>query len=86
MRWDEQHPAIIQNDMIISCNEQKRSEEMLRPFILLKPSLSIDGDMWCCLYGENLQEGVAGFGKSPDLASRDFDRAWVEQLPGGERQ
>ena len=82
MRWDEQHPSIIEGQMIVSSNEQKLSEELLRPFMLLKPSLSIDGDMWCCLYGENLQEGVAGFGISPDLASRDFDRAWHEQLDG----
>ena len=24
-----------------------------------------DGDQWCALYGENLQEGVAGFGRTP---------------------
>lgn len=24
-----------------------------------------DGDQWCALYGENLQEGIAGFGDTP---------------------
>jgi len=36
------------------------------PHVLMRPKLSIDGDQWCALYGENLQDGVAGFGDSPD--------------------
>ncbi|MEM9448677.1 MAG: hypothetical protein AAGA75_09090 [Cyanobacteria bacterium P01_E01_bin.6] len=27
-----------------------------------------DGMMWCALWGENLQSGVAGFGRSPNEA------------------
>ena len=27
--------------------------------------ISKDGDEWCALVGENLQEGIAGFGKTP---------------------
>jgi len=30
----------------------------------LNATLSKDGDMWCVLFGENLQNGVAGFGVS----------------------
>ena len=52
------------------------SHELLRPFRMVKTTISQDGNKWCVLYGENLQDGVAGFGDSPDLASRDFDRAW----------
>ena len=36
-----------------------------------------DGDQWCALYGENLQEGVAGFGRTPAEAMADFDQAWT---------
>lgn len=50
--------------------------ERKRPFVLLKPKIFIDGDKWCALYGENLQDGVAGFGDTPDEASRAFDEAW----------
>lgn len=50
------------------------------PSVLYRPKLSIDGDTWCALYGDNLQDGVAGFGKSPKDAMHDFDRAWSEQL------
>ena len=46
------------------------------PSLLWKPRLFIDGNQWCALYGENLQDGVAGFGVTPDLAMRDFDMHW----------
>ena len=38
-----------------------------------------DGDMWCCLYGDDIQIGVAGFGKTPALAAKDFERNWYSQ-------
>lgn len=37
-------------------------------------SIKIDGDMWCVLWGKNLQDGVAGFGQSPIDAIRDFNK------------
>ena len=54
--------------------------EMMRPSVQYRPSLAIDGDHWRALYGENLQDGVAGFGKSPELAMLDFDKSWAEKL------
>jgi len=54
--------------------------EMIRPSVLFRPSISIDGNQWCALYGDNLQDGVAGFGDTPDRAMRDFDTNWVTQL------
>lgn len=53
--------------------------ERQRPFYLLRPAIYPDGSMWCALYGENLQEGVAGFGETPELAAADFDKNWREQ-------
>lgn len=53
--------------------------EQLRPFILLRPKIYPDGNKWCCLYGDNLQEGVAAFGDTPDIASRQFDIEWLNQ-------
>lgn len=52
-----------------------------RPHVLMRPALSIDGNMWCALYGENLQDGLAGFGKSPEDATADFDINWSKKLP-----
>jgi len=62
---------------------QRAEEELLqsqRPSTEYPPKLSIDGDMWCALYGENLQDGVAGFGRSPREALADFDEQWVKNL------
>ena len=53
--------------------------EMMRPFFLLKPKMFPDGNMWCALYGENLQEGVAAFGETPAKASVQFDIEWLNQ-------
>lgn len=54
-----------------------------RPSVLFRPHLSIDGNQWCALYGDNLQDGVAGFGDSPEAAMRDFDQAWSKKLGAG---
>ena len=56
------------------------AEMQRRPHAIMRPRLSIDGDKWCALYGENLQEGVAGFGDSPEAACADFDRAWTRKI------
>lgn len=50
------------------------------PSVLFRPRLYIDGNQWCALYGENIQDGVAGFGKSPADAMNDFDRNWNSSL------
>ena len=60
--------------------------ERERPSYLWKPKLSIDGNQWCALYGENLQDGVAGFGESPAKAMLEFDRAWETPLKNVERR
>lgn len=57
-----------------------RACDLRRPFMMLKPAMFIDENQWCALYGKNLQEGVAGFGDSPELASWDFDKAWMAKL------
>lgn len=53
--------------------------EMSRPSTVYRPTLRPDGDMWCTLFGDNLQEGVAGFGETPGKAFTDFDNAWWSQ-------
>lgn len=57
-----------------------REKELSRPCMMLKPALSRDGNQWCALYGENLQDGVAGFGDSPEKAYVDFDESWRRDL------
>ena len=54
--------------------------EQHRPFILLRPRVFLDGTQWCAMYGENLQDGVAGFGDSPEYAAWNFDKVWCEKI------
>jgi len=56
--------------------------EYKRPSAVYRPSLSMDGNQWCVLYGENLQEGVAGFGDTPEKAMQSFDLAWINEKAG----
>ena len=51
-----------------------------RPSVLFRPKLSLDGAAWCALYGENLQDGIAGFGDSPANAMWNFDMNWERKL------
>jgi len=42
------------------------------PIEVLKPAIKKDGSAWCCLYGDNIQDGIAGFGDTPNMAVLDF--------------
>lgn len=53
--------------------------ETMRPSVLMRPQLTVDGNMYCALYGVNLVEGVAGFGRTADAAMQDFDKNWLNQ-------
>jgi hypothetical protein len=56
---------------------EKVVQQGMRPSVLFRPALSKDGDMWCMLYGKDLQEGIAGYGKTPEAAALAFDVAWL---------
>ena len=47
-----------------------------KQFSMLKPKLYKDGNQWCCLLGENIQEGIVGFGETPHKAVMDWNGAW----------
>ncbi len=38
-----------------------------------------DGNQWCVLYGENLQEGIAAFGDTPSDAMYHFEEAMASK-------
>lgn len=59
---------------------QEVAYEHQRPSVLYRPSITLDGGVWCALYGANLQDGVAGFGSSPNKAMSDFDRNWLKEV------
>jgi hypothetical protein len=53
---------------------------LCEPFNIYKPRMFMDGNMWCALYGDNLQDGVAGFGSSPAKAVEDFNKNWNKDI------
>lgn len=55
------------------------AQELRLPSVIYKPKLYIDGTKWCALYGDNLQDGVAGFGDTPEEAMQDFNNNWINQ-------
>jgi hypothetical protein len=63
----------------ILAEEYQAAIEKRRPFIQLRPNIFIDGEKWCVLYGQNLQDGVAGFGDTPEQAAINFDIAWLNE-------
>lgn len=68
---------------MVSAIEQMRCDithETTRPSVLYRPAISLDGNKWCALYGDDLVCGVSGFGDSPDAAMRDFDAQWITLL------
>lgn len=46
----------------------------------LKPT--VDGEQFCFLWGENIQDGVCGFGATPIAAAEDFDSAMYRTTKG----
>lgn len=79
---NNEYSEMAANGIIRAAQEQfyQVLELMTEPSVLYRPTLSIDGDKWCALYGENLQDGVAGFGDSPYAAMCDFNCAWHAKL------
>jgi len=53
--------------------------EMQRPSVVFKPRIYQDGNMHCVLLGENIQDGVAGFGETVQIAMVDFDNNFNTQ-------
>jgi len=47
---------------------------------VLHPLLFKDGDNYCCILGPNLQEGVAGLGKTPEQAIQDWDKNLTQRI------
>lgn len=76
----QQHLQSMGISYDIQRSVQNIEYEMTRPSVLFKPTIYIDGNMWCTLYGSNLQDGIAGFGKTPHEAFANFDSNYCEKI------
>lgn len=73
-------PAPIFNVRYNAASERLKAEKMKqRPSVQYKPKLRKDGDRWCALYGDNIQEGCVGFGDTPQEAMSNFNDNWKEE-------
>lgn len=59
---------------------QQAADESMRPAVMFKPRVFMDGNQWCALYGDNLHDGCAGFGDSIAEAMKAFDAEWSTKL------
>ena len=66
---DEQHYK-MEAASCASQTEQEKADFSMIVMLGLKPRR--DGNMWCFLWGDNLQEGVAGFGPTVKSAAQSF--------------
>ena len=78
---DDKHQMMIVNAACHAIEMQRETERMCTadrtlPHVVLRPRIFKDGNQWCMLYGDNLQDGVAGFGATPAEAADDFDKKW----------
>ena len=65
-----------------SCDISEKAEKENRPSYIFVNNLKVFilNGVWCALLGEDGINGVAGYGKSPELAMQDFDKNWVKEL------
>jgi hypothetical protein len=61
----KQHHNEINHQMNVELLE---TEQQYKIFSMLKPKMYKDGGKWCVLYGDNIQDGVVGFGTTPHKA------------------
>lgn len=52
-----------------------------RPSTFLKPQLVIHDHKWCAWFGESIDNGIAGYGKTPTEAYHDFDAKFYDHTP-----
>jgi len=72
-----QHHNDIQHQMKVELLETEQQYKLLS---MLNPKVGIDGNAFYVLYGENLQDGIAGFGDTPHKAVEDFNINWNKSL------
>lgn len=78
---DDQHSSMVMNAICHAADMVKESiQQAVRcyeePSAIYKPKVFQEGNQWCALYGDNIQDGVCGFGDTPAGAINDFNNRW----------
>ncbi len=72
-----QHHEVLEHQVRIGVEVLKEEYTL---FSMLKPKVSIDGNKYCVLYGDNLQDGICGFGDTIYKAIIDFNNSFTKLL------
>jgi len=62
------HAAVLLLPAVVVKNKLKKNTK------LNKPRLFLDEGAWCALLGNNLQDGICGYGDSPAEAMQDYEK------------
>lgn len=66
-------------DLLKTEQLSQASQIAMEPFTLYHPKIFPDGDQWCVLLGDSIQEGVTGFGDTPRKAAVAFNHNFNNQ-------
>ena len=88
MSLTHEHSSMAMNSishaaLMVQHSIQNAAECHAEPSAIYRPKIYRDGDQWCALYGDNLQDGVSGFGDSPAQAMQHFNKCWYETINTG---
>jgi hypothetical protein len=71
-------PIILNPENVIEINYQK--PDFPASFLAFKPILFKTGQLYCCLLGPNLQEGIFGMGYTVDSAITQWNLEFKRRL------
>ena len=77
----ELHPELFQRQAELLAMEADGADKRRLWAVILGAKLFRDGNQWCALYGENIQDGVCGFGPTPAAALNAFEHAMYAERP-----
>ena len=63
-------------DVNTAMSRNLAAETQCMPHVYMRPSLVRYGIMWGAFYGPSIEEGVCGFGETPEKAMQAFDDKW----------
>lgn len=78
LRLAEGLAPLVEDDLSDCIEDEKKEASPIE--VLERIEIYPDGDQWCVLVGDNIQEGVCGFGITPMEAFKSY----VENLRGEE--
>lgn len=73
------HQAFSEHNERMQILYENRDAQVAELAAMLKLTPYKDGNQWCVLWGENLQEGIAGFGDTPFKALLDFNNNYMSE-------